>query len=105
LQHATAQDKEVQHKFCSGFISILEDDKHLASKIVFSDEATLHLLEKVNRHNLRIWGSNNPHEVIEHLTDGPKLNVFCALYKQNMFGLLFFAECSVTGTVYPDMLE
>jgi hypothetical protein len=35
------------------------------NKIVLSDEATFHLSGKVNRHNLIIWGSHNPLQVVE----------------------------------------
>jgi hypothetical protein len=65
LQHAIAKDKEVRYTFCYDFLSRLEDDEFFTSKIVASDEATFHLSRNVNRHNLRIWGSNNPHEDIE----------------------------------------
>jgi hypothetical protein len=34
-------------------------------KIVLSDEATLHLSGKVNRHNLIIWGLQDPLQVVE----------------------------------------
>jgi hypothetical protein len=73
LQHVTAQDKEVRYSFFSDFLSRLEDDELFTGKIVFSDEATFHLSGNVNRHNLVIWGSNNPCEVIEHTRDSPKL--------------------------------
>jgi hypothetical protein len=59
----------------------------------------------INRHNLRIWGSKNPHQVIKHTRDSPSLNVFCVLSKQNAFWPLSFAECTVSGIVYLDMLE
>jgi hypothetical protein len=36
-----------------------------AEKLIFSDEATLHLYKKVNRYNVRIWGTENPHATIE----------------------------------------
>jgi hypothetical protein len=49
-----------------------EDDK--LNKIVFSDKTTFHLSGKVNRHNVRIWGTKNPHEIVEHMRDSPKLN-------------------------------
>jgi hypothetical protein len=44
-----------------------------------SDEATLHLSGKVKRHNTHIWGSENPHAIVEHIRDSPKIKVFCAL--------------------------
>ena len=34
-------------------------------KLVLSDEATFHVCDKVNRHNVRIWGTENPHATIE----------------------------------------
>ena len=46
----------------------------LAEKLVFSDEATLHVCGKVNRHNVRIWGMENPHATMEHIRDLPKVN-------------------------------
>ena len=36
-----------------------------AEKLVLSDEATFQVCGKVNRHNIRIWGTENPHAMIE----------------------------------------
>nr|CAH7754259.1 unnamed protein product [Callosobruchus chinensis] len=43
-------------------------------------------------HNLRFWGSKNPHAVLEHARDSPKINVFCARTNRHVFGPFFFAE-------------
>jgi hypothetical protein len=32
------------------------------NKLVFGDEATFYLSVRVNRHSLRVWGSENRHE-------------------------------------------
>jgi hypothetical protein len=32
----------------------------LPAKFIFSDEATFHINGKVNRHNVRVWGTENP---------------------------------------------
>jgi hypothetical protein len=72
LQHVTVQNKEFRYTFCSDLLSRLEDE-YFTAKIVLIDEATFHLTGNVNRHNLRIWGSNNPVVVIEHTKDSPKL--------------------------------
>jgi len=37
--------------------------------------------------------------------DSPKVNVFCAISRRRVFGPFFFAEDTVTGRVYLDMLE
>jgi hypothetical protein len=54
----------------------ISEDETLLSKICFSDEATFHLSGKVSRYNIRIRGSENPHAVVEHVRDSPKMNVF-----------------------------
>jgi hypothetical protein len=42
------------------------------SNVMFSDEATFHICGKVNRHDIRIWESENPHSVREHVRDSKK---------------------------------
>jgi hypothetical protein len=44
----------------------LEEDC-FPGNLIFSDEATFHLHGKVNRHNVRIWGTEKPHVAIEHI--------------------------------------
>jgi hypothetical protein len=53
----------------------MEDDES-TTRLIFSDEATFHLSGKMNRHNVRAWGTENPHATIEHQRDSSKLNVF-----------------------------
>ena len=71
---------------------------------VFDDEATFNTNGKVNRHNVRIWGEENPHATIEHERDLPKANVFCAISKNHVYGPFFF-EGNVTGNVYLQMVQ
>ena len=82
---------------------LLEDG--FAEKLVFSDEATFHVCGKVDLHNVRIWGTENPHETIEYACDSPKVNVFCAVSSCKVYGSFFFAEPTVTGINYLDMLQ
>ena len=83
VQTITAVDKRKSKKFCVDMQEKLEEDE-FNERLVFSDEATFHTNGKVNRHNVRIWGEENPHATIEHERDLPKVNVFCAISK-NMF--------------------
>jgi hypothetical protein len=53
---------------------------------------------------MRIRGRNNPLEAIARTRNRTNLNMFRALSKQKAFGPFFYAECTVTGTVYLDML-
>ena len=73
----------------------------LSPLLIFNDWATFHLSRKVNRHNVRIWGRQNPQEALEHEMDSRKLICFM-LYRKQRF---FFAENKVTGVRYLAMLQ
>jgi hypothetical protein len=42
---------------------------------------------------------------VEHQRDSPTVNVFCAISSQKVHGPFFFAEETVTGMTYLDMLQ
>jgi hypothetical protein len=44
--------------------------------VVFSDYSTFHISGKVYRHKVRIWGTENPHEIVQHEKASPKIKVF-----------------------------
>ena len=48
---------------------------------------------------------NTPHVYVQHQLDSPKVNVFCAILSQKVYGPFFFAEEPVTGMTYLDMLR
>jgi hypothetical protein len=50
-----------------------------------------------NVHNVRIWGTEQPHAQIEHQRDSPKINVFCAVSREKVHGPFFFPDATVTG--------
>jgi hypothetical protein len=64
-----------------------------------------HVSGKVNAHNCRIWGSENPRVFLEHFHDSPKVNLFCALSKERAYGPFFFIKITITGIVYLDTLQ
>jgi hypothetical protein len=49
-----------------------------------------HLSGRVNRHSLRVWGSDNPHGSFEHERDSPNINVFAAMSQEKLYGSAFF---------------
>ncbi|PNF22210.1 hypothetical protein B7P43_G04466 [Cryptotermes secundus] len=59
----------------------------------------------LNRHNVRIWGLQNPRVTFEHVRDSPKVNVFCAILLAKVYGPFFFDENTVTGVMYLRMLQ
>ena len=76
----------------------MENYDDLLANIIFSDEVTFCLSGKVNRYNVRIWGSENPHATLEVERDSPKLS------KQTVYGPFIFEGQTVTGWSYLEML-
>ena len=103
VQAVIAADKRKRKQFGVDMQEKLEEDE-FNERLVFSNEATFHTNGKVNRHNVRIWGEENPHATIEHERDSPKVNMFCAISKNHVHGPFFF-EGKVTGDVYLQMLQ
>jgi len=62
-----------------------------SSILWFSDEAVLHLSGRVNRHNIQIWGTENP-KVIEKERDSLKLVVWCAISPKGIISPYFFRD-------------
>ena len=81
------------------------EDDGFNDLLVFSDEATFHVNGKVNKHNTRIWGTENPHELLEHQRDSLNVTVFCAMSKKAVYGPFFFERATVNGETYLGMLE
>jgi hypothetical protein len=77
----------------------------VSQTLIFSDEATFHLSGKVNRHNVRIWGTENPRVVLGNVRDSLKVNVFYAISNENVYGPFFFEEPTINGIGYLHMLE
>jgi hypothetical protein len=102
VQALSDGDKE-KDMFCVEMFDKKENECDYLNKIVFSNEATFHLSGKINRHNVRILGTENPHETVEHVRYSPKLNVFCATSSVKVYGQIFFAEPTVTGICCLDM--
>lgn len=104
VQQLKDTDKPARRDFCIAMQQKMEDDG-FDDRLVFSDEATFHVNGKVNKHNTRIWGTENPHELLEHQRDSPKVTVFCAMSKKAVYGPFFFERATVNGETYLDMLE
>jgi len=66
----TVQLSDEDHRrrldFCLQFQDLMSSDDHFLEKVQFSDEATFHVSGAVNRRNVRIWGSENPHSCVEN---------------------------------------
>lgn len=101
----SGSDKEKRHEFCVEMFDKMEEEDDYVNKIVFSDETTFHLSGKINLHNVRMWGTEDPRETVQHLTDLPKPKFSCATSSIKVFDPFLLAEPTVTGISYLDMLE
>lgn len=105
LQALKPDDKLRRYEFACEMIERIDQNPDFLSGVMFSDEATFHVSGTVNTHNVRIWGSQNPHTIREKVRDSPKVNVWCGLMCNRIIGPFFFAEKTVTGATYLDMLQ
>jgi len=89
VQHLQGNDYTARVDGCNLVIEKIENDNRFLSNVIFSDEATFHISGRVNRHNCRIWGEENPHELYEHKRDSPKVTVWCALARNRLYRHFF----------------
>ncbi|KAJ4428169.1 hypothetical protein ANN_24184 [Periplaneta americana] len=66
LQALKLMDKMLRRNFYTISVqTVIENDDEFIRSMVFCDEAIFHPSGKVNKHNLRIWGSENPRTYVE----------------------------------------
>ncbi|KFM61029.1 hypothetical protein X975_23527, partial [Stegodyphus mimosarum] len=105
VQVLEPDDRPSRMAFATDMLRRIEDDDEFLKRIMFSDEASVHLSSIVNRHNVRIWESENHHEYRDAQRDSPKVNVCCGLMHDRVIGPFVFTEKTVSSAVYLDMLE
>ena len=88
VQALTPADKVKRRDFCEEMLLKMEENDFV-ERLIFCDEATFHISGKVNVHNFRIWGTEQPHAQIQHQRDSPKVNVFCAVVPQETARSIF----------------
>ena len=89
LQELKLADYGSREDFAFLMLEKNAQDPDFLSRVIFSDEATFCLSGKVNRQNLRIWSTENPHEFRQHIRDTPRLNVWCAMARNQIIGPFF----------------
>ena len=101
-------DKAKRMRLCTWLAARLRSPRF--SKFFFmSDEAHFYLDGAVRKRNCRIWGTENPHETVDHDAYAPHITVWCAVTQKAVIGPDFFTErcqtVTVTATRYKNMLE
>ena len=98
-------EKAKGQSFCEEMQLRIETEGFIESLVFSSDEATFHLSGKVHKHNVRIWALENPNSYVEHVCNFPKVNVFCTISHEKVYGTFFFFKVTATGNSYLDMLQ
>lgn len=97
-------DNESRLDFCNNMFSLYDTDRHLLSKIIWTDESIFKLSDTENRANTVYWSLSNPHIRVEHQLNQPGLMVWAGVCSQGVIGPYFFPN-TVTGESYLDMLN
>lgn len=98
-------DRPLRLEFAVATLNKIDDNPGYLNTVIFTDESTFHVNGTVNRHNCRIWGSEKPCEIVQYQRDSPKVNVWCGLMHDRVVGPFIFAENTINGDIYCDMLE
>ena len=92
LQRLQPNDKPKRKEFADNMLQRISEGEEFLKRICFSDEATFHFSGKLNKHNVRIWGSEHPYEIRELERGSPKVNVWCGIMCNRVIGPFFFHE-------------
>ena len=68
-------DMPRRKEFAVNMLQRISEDEAFLKRVCFSDEATFHVSGKLNKHNVRICGSENPYATRGLQRDSPKVNV------------------------------
>ena len=99
------QDRPNRQFFAETLLEREATNPGYLKKIVFTDESTFSVHGEVNRHNCRIWATENPHVTFEKPRVSPKTQVWCAVHYSQIVGPYFFEEPTVTGANYLECLR
>jgi hypothetical protein len=105
VQALSCDDKRARYSFCMSMQQWNEEEDYFFNRLIFGDESTFHLSGKVNKHDVSIWGTENPRELVQYVLDSPKVNVFCAVSCTKVYGPFFPHENTATGITYLDMVS
>ena len=92
LQALKPEDKSRWKEFAVMMLDRLDSEPGFLKRVCLSDESMFHVSILLNRHNLRIWDSKNPHDTYVLEWDSPKLNVWCGIMQDKIIGLFLCWE-------------
>ena len=81
LQALKLEDKSRRKEFAVTILDRLDSDSGFLKRVCDGDELTFDVSGLLNRHNLRIWGRENPHDTCELERDFPSCGVESCMIK------------------------
>ena len=73
VQALKPNDRSRRAAFAEEILQHIDDGNYYPKCLIFSDETSFHVSRKANKHDLRIWGSQNPYRVEEKNETVPNL--------------------------------
>ncbi|GBN06893.1 hypothetical protein AVEN_110168-1 [Araneus ventricosus] len=86
-------------------LSRIENEHDFLNHIIFSDEATFHVSNKVNISTTAEFEAQKIPMQYRKWKETVQKSMCCALLHDTVIGQFFFAEASVMANIYPDMLK
>lgn len=68
------------------------EDEAFDDQLVFSNEAAFHVIGKVNKHNIHIQDTENPHVILEYAQNFPKIYMLCANIREMCLWSIFLKK-------------
>jgi len=92
LHEIRAVDKPKRNELAECTLEKIDSEPNFMHNIMYTDEAIFHINGCIIQCNCQIWGNEKPHITHEFVRDSPKLNIWCELIHNRIFGLFAFAE-------------
>ena len=99
IQHIQPRDKPQWINFVIFMLEKLIEDENYLQIFLFSYKAIFHIHGVVNCHTTGSGAVKNPHVLMEHVRDSPKINIMA----NQIVGPFFFQENTITSEVCLDM--
>lgn len=91
-------------EFGEWFLIRCAAERNFSDRILWTDEATIKLNGRVNRHNCVYWSDSNPHITIDEELNLADVMVWAGIWSGRIVGPYFF-EGTVTAEKYLEMLQ
>jgi hypothetical protein len=85
-------DKPMRNELAEWMLGKIDNEPNFTHSIMFTNEAFFHINGCINQRNCQVWGTEKPHVTHEFVRGSPKLNIWCMLMHNHIFGLFTFAE-------------